>query len=158
MKAAKQVNRFRFRIGAAAAVPAVLALALSGCSPAPQPAVPSASESSSAATEGSPAPAETAPELSAQVQAVEAALTELLVASPSPSREAVREAYVSAGFSPDAVEVSQDGTPTGLGVDSIVSAAPEGSDCIVGEIRGGSLSITTIPVLSNGDCLLGDDR
>ena len=94
----------------------------------------------------------------ARFQAAQTALNELIAENPAPSRDAVRAAWVSAGFSAEAVEVSQDGTPTGLAVDAIVSAAPDGTDCLIGEIRSGKLSVTTVPALSNGQCLLGDDR
>ena len=153
--AAKQVKRSRVRFGAAAAVPAALVLALSGCSTAEtSPAVPAVPPSSSPAQ----VPAPSASGLPARFQAAETALTDLLAANSSPSRDAVRQAYVSAGFSPDIVEVSQDGTPTGLSVDSIVSAAPDDGQCLIGEIRGGNLTVTTVPALANGQCLLGDDK
>lgn len=150
------MSRFVRRCTAAAAVPAALLLVLSGCSGsgAGQAAPATASPETNAAS-AAPGPA---PELPARYESVETALTELLASNSAPSREAVREAYASAGFSPETVEVSQDGTPTGLAVDSIVAAAPDGADCIVGEIRDGKLALATVPALANGKCLLGDDR
>jgi len=142
---------------AAAAVPAAIMVALSGCTNA-ESGQASPPVSSAAASADGDAPAAAAAGQPARFQAVEAALTELVAAVPSPSRDAVRDAYAGAGFSPDAVEVSQDGTPTGLDVDSLVSAAVEGTECIIAEIREGKLTLTTMPALSNGQCLLGDDR
>ncbi|MER2134670.1 MAG: hypothetical protein ABS910_08340 [Arthrobacter sp.] len=154
--AAEQLSTFRRRLAAAVAVPAALMLALTACSSTETgqaPAAPASADSSAS----SPAEA-AAPELPDSHQAVQAALSELLAANPAPSREDIRGAWVSAGFSPETVEVSQDGTPTGLAVDSIISAAPDGAECLVGEIRSGKLTVTTVPVLANGQCLLGDDR
>ncbi len=93
-----------------------------------------------------------------EAEAVRVQLTALAEQSSSPSRDAVREAYAAAGFSPAAIEVSQDITPTGLAVDSIVAGAPVGGQCVVGEVRSGAVTVTVVPVLSSGLCLLGDDR
>ena len=153
--AAEQFREYR-RLAAAVAVPAALLLALSGCSSADNgqaPAPPASADSSPSTPEE-----DAAPELPDSHQSVQAALSELLAANPAPSRDDIRGAWVSAGFSPETVEVSQDGTPTGLAVDSIVSAAPDGTQCLVGEIRNGQLAVTTVPALTNGQCLLGDDR
>lgn len=154
--AAEQLSRSGRRLAAALAVPAALMLVLTACSGTeaePAPAAPASPETSAAAPAEGPAP-----ELPDSHQAVQTALSELLAANPAPSREDIRGAWVSAGFSPEAVEVSQDGTPTGLAVDSIISAAPDGAECLVGEIRSGKLAVTTVPALANGQCLLGDDR
>lgn len=152
--AAEQLSRSRRRLAAALAVPAALMLVLTACSSTeaePAPAAPASPATSTAA----PGPA---PELPDSHRAVQTALSELLAANPAPSREDIRGAWVSAGFSPETVEVSQDGTPTGLAVDSIISAAPDGAECLVGEIRSGKLAVSTVPALANGQCLLGDDR
>jgi len=157
--AAEQLSTSRRRLATAVAVLAALMLVLTACSSAetgPAPAVPASPETSAAAPA---APGEgSAPDLPASHQAVQAALSELLAANSEPSREDIRSAWASAGFSPETVEVSQDGTPTGLAVDSIISAAPDGAECLVGEIRNGKLALTTVPALTNGQCLLGDDR
>ena len=154
--AAEHLSTSRRRRLAALAVPAVLMLALSACTGTeaePAPAAPGSPDTSAAAPSGS-----SEPELSDSHRAVQTSLSDLLAANPAPSREDIRGAWASAGFSPEAVEVSQDGTPTGLAVDSIISAAPEGTDCLIGEIRDGKLALTTAPALANGQCLLGDDR
>ena len=93
-----------------------------------------------------------------EAEAVRAQLAALVERSPSPSRDAVREAYAAAGFSPASIEVSQDSTPTGLEVDSIVAAAPVGGQCVLGEVRKGAVTVTTVAALSSGLCLLGDAR
>lgn len=138
------------RAGLAAA--ALLVAVLTGCTGADSsPALPA---DTSAATEtAAPGPS---PE--GRSQTAQTALAKLVAESPEPSREAVRAAWVSAGFSTEEVEVSQDGTPTGLAVDAIVSAAPDGTECLIGEIRDGKLAMSTAPALTNGQCLLGDDR
>lgn len=154
--APEQLSRSRRRLTAALAAPVALMLLLTACSGSgteEAPAAPATSEGSTAApSDGA------STELRESHEAVRSALSELLASDPEPSREDVRGAWVSAGFSPEAVEVSQDGTPTGLAVDSIVSAAPDGEECLVGEIRSGKLEVTTVPALGNGQCLLGDDR
>ena len=154
MMAAKRLGTHRRR-WAAAAAGAGLVAALSGCTGTDTGQVPPAESSAGAKAD---ATAEAAVGFPARAQGVEAALVELVAANAAPSRDAVRAAWSSAGFSPESVEVSQDGTPTGLAVDSIVSAAPDGTDCLVGEIRGGKVALTTVPALANGQCLLGDDR
>ena len=152
--AAEQLSTSRRWLAAAVAVPAVLTLALTACSSTDTGQAPAAP-----ASPGSSAPSPgAAPGLPETHQAVQDALTDLLAATPAPSRDEIRSAWASAGFSPETVEVSQDGTPTGLAVDSIISAAPDGTECLVGEIRSGNLALATMPVLANGQCLLGDDR
>ena len=138
------------RAGLAAA--ALLVAVLTGCTGADSsPALPA---DTSAATEtAAPGPS---PE--GRSQTAQTALAKLVAESPEPSREAVRAAWVSAGFSTEEVEVSQDGTPTGFAVDAIVSAAPDGTECLIGEIRDGKLAMSIAPALTNGQCLLGDDR
>ncbi|MBF4995435.1 hypothetical protein ITX31_15145 [Arthrobacter gandavensis] len=149
--AGSSVQRCRWA-GVAAAV--ALAAALSGCAGADSsqalPTDASAGAGAGAVSDGTPLPD--------RFQAAGTALTELVAESPEPSRDAVRSAWVSAGFSAEEVEVSQDGTPTGLAVDAIVSAAPDGTECLIGEIRRGTLTMTTAPALASGQCLLGDDR
>lgn len=154
MMAAEGLNAKRLQWAGLAAA-AALAASLSGCTGADSSQAQPADSSVSA---GTGVPSEEAPLMPARFQAAQTALNELIAENPVPSRDAVRAAWVSAGFSAEAVEVSQDGTPTGLAVDAIVSAAPDGTDCLIGEIRSGKLSVTTVPALSNGQCLLGDDR
>ena len=133
---------------------ASLMLGLSGCAgPAAEGQLPAPAESSIGETPADPVLA-----WIPEADAVQTQLAALAAQAPSPSRNAVREAYAAAGFNPDAVEVSQDITPTGLAVDSIVAGAPVAGQCIVGEVRGGSATVTVVPALSSGQCLIGDDR
>lgn len=137
---------------------AVLALAtcllagLSACSVA-EPAAEGTSQAALPAPEADN-PADTVPE----AEAVKAALSALAADTPAPSRDAVREAYASAGFAPAEVEVSQDVTPTGLAVDSIVAGAPADGQCVLGEVRSGAVTVTVVPALGSGRCLIGSER
>lgn len=131
-----------------------LVLGLAGCAgPAAEGQLPAPVESSAGETPADPGPA-----WIPEADAVQTQLAALAAQSPSPSRNAVREAYVAAGFTPEVVEVSQDITPTGLAVDSIVAGAPVTGQCVVGEVRGGTATVTVVPALSSGQCLIGDDR
>lgn len=132
-----------------------LILTVGGCS---APATAPAEEPQSSAAPEAPAVSEPAEGAPAEAEAVRLELTALAAEVPAPSRDEVRAAYAAAGFSPDVVEVSQDSTPTGLAVDSIVSAAAVGQDCVLAEIRSGTATVTVVPALANGACLLGDDR
>ena len=73
-------------------------------------------------------------------------------------RAAVDKGFADAGVSPEAVEVSIDQTPTGLDVDAIQGSGLVGGQCIVGEIREGTVSVTVLPVLATGLCFVGDQR
>ncbi|MBD7994392.1 hypothetical protein H9639_03675 [Arthrobacter sp. Sa2CUA1] len=135
---------------------ACLVLGLSGCSaadPAAQGQQPAPAESSSGEAQAGPA-ASRIPE----ADAVETQLAALAAQAPKPSRDAVRDAYAAAGFAPESIEVSQDITPTGLAVDSIVAGAPVAGECVVGEVRSGAVTVTVVPALASGQCLIGDDR
>ncbi|MBD8043418.1 hypothetical protein H9638_06280 [Arthrobacter sp. Sa2BUA2] len=149
--------RIRRQMGlAGAAALAFLVLGLSGCAaagPAAEGQQPIPAKSSSGESAAGPARA-----WIPEADAVQTQLEALAAQAPSPSRNAVREAYAAAGFSPDAVEVSQDITPTGLAVDSIVAGAPVAGQCVLGEVRSGSATVTVVPALSSGQCLIGDDR
>lgn len=64
-------------------------------------------------------------------------------------------ALTGAGIAPSALEVSVSRTPTGLEVDAIEAAALQGKDCVIGQIRDGSVSVTILPVLASGRCFVG---
>ncbi|KAD3720724.1 hypothetical protein GD627_06655 [Arthrobacter yangruifuii] len=87
---------------------------------------------------------------------MESTLGKLAAANPAPGRDAVMEAFTSAGFPADAVEVSADRTPTGLDVDSIQAAAVHDGECIFGEVRDGAATVTVLPPLSDGSCFVGN--
>lgn len=86
------------------------------------------------------------------------ALKALAAEDPSPDQAMMRQAFATAGFSGESVEVSQDITPTGLAVDSIRGAAVRDGSCLFGEVREGQVAVTALPVLAAGNCFVGDQR
>jgi hypothetical protein len=40
-------------------------------------------------------------------------------------------------------------------VDAIEAAALQGKDCVIGQIRDGSVVVTVLPVLATGKCFVG---
>lgn len=86
------------------------------------------------------------------------ALKALAAGDPSPDQAMMRQAFATAGFAGESVEVSQDITPTGLAVDSIRGAAVRDGSCLFGEIREGQVAVTALPVLAAGNCFVGDQR
>lgn len=98
--------------------------------------------------------------LSAETQklkdSVSETMTTIAEADPRPAQEALRSGLILAGIDKANLEVSPSKTPTGLDVDSIEAAARHGSDCIMGQIRDGTVYVTVLPVLANGRCFLGE--
>lgn len=86
------------------------------------------------------------------------ALTALAASKPKPNRDEMLEAFAAAGLPADAVEVSQDITPTGLAVDSVRGAANHEGECLFGEVRDGQVDVSVLPVLDSGFCFVGDQR
>ena len=86
---------------------------------------------------------------------MEAALQTLLASSPRPSREQVRESLSAAGIAPAAVEVSASRTPTGLDADAVEVGVLSGTDCVMAQIRSGTVESSVLPVLPNGRCFIG---
>jgi hypothetical protein len=89
---------------------------------------------------------------------VKTVLTTAAKGAPIPDREALRAALITAGIPGDTLEVSISRTPTGLEVDAIEAAARTGGDCVIGQIRGGSVAVAVLPVLAGGKCFVGDSR
>lgn len=75
-----------------------------------------------------------------------------------PDQEQLRAALVAAGIPSATVEVSVSRTPTGLNVDAIEAAARTESDCVIGQIREGGVTVGVLPVLASGKCFVGDSR
>ncbi|MBT2513595.1 hypothetical protein J7E82_08625 [Arthrobacter sp. ISL-30] len=73
-----------------------------------------------------------------------------------PDREELKSALVAAGIPADTLEISTSKTPTGLDVDAIEAAAKSGGDCVIGQIRGGAVTVGVLPVLASGKCFVGD--
>lgn len=61
----------------------------------------------------------------------------------------------NAGFPPGDVEITASRTPTGLDADAVELAVREGRNCIVAQLRNGSVTASILPVLAGGRCLVG---
>ena len=86
---------------------------------------------------------------------MEAALQALLASSPQPSTAQVRESLAAAGFAPAAVEVSASRTPTGLAADAVEVGVLGGNECVIAQLRSGTVATSVLPVLPNGRCFIG---
>ena len=126
------------------------------------PAAPSAG---APAPEGNPAataqgttgasPSSTAPASPGVSAAVEAALRTLVASTPQPSTAQVRESLSAAGFAPAAVEVSASRTPTGLAADAVEVGVLGDNECVMAQLRSGTVATSVLPVLPNGRCFIG---
>jgi hypothetical protein len=103
---------------------------------------------------GTPADAED-PATAALKQTLTDALTRLAAGTPKPATAQVMESLTGAGIPGAGLEVSESRTPTGLEADAIEAAVLHGSDCVVGQIRDGRVTVTVLPVLSSGKCFVG---
>jgi hypothetical protein len=83
------------------------------------------------------------------------ALRTVAAANPKPGQDQVTAALTGAGIPAGSLQVSASRTPTGLEVDAIEAAALQGKDCVIGQIRGGSVVVTVLPVLASGKCFVG---
>jgi hypothetical protein len=154
-------------------VPAAVVIAgavLTACSPqpgapsAPQPAAPEAGSAAAGTTSaaGAEAPAQAgAPAAPASpvelaADAVNQALIQLAAAAPEPTREQMQQAYAQAGMPAEATEVSIYKTPTGLDVDAIEAAVPVDGQCVVGQVREGTVTVVVLPALASGRCFVGE--
>ncbi|WP_239437465.1 DUF6993 domain-containing protein [Arthrobacter alpinus] len=142
------------------------ATVLGGCS-----LLPSASEDATSAADSATTPASAAaqegavsatqaPEVKTPAQElqekVKASLTTLAAGAKSPNREQMMQAMVKAGAVQEKVEISVDITPTGLAVDATETATLVDKECVVGQVRAGSVAVTILPVLASGRCFVGD--
>ena len=75
--------------------------------------------------------------------------------NPKPGQEQLTAALTGAGIPAGSLQVSASRTPTGLEVDAIEAAALQGKDCVIGQIRDGSVVVTVLPVLATGKCFVG---
>ncbi|WP_426990512.1 DUF6993 domain-containing protein [Pseudarthrobacter sp. Y6] len=111
------------------------------------------------ATTGSTQPAATSPAedpaTAVMKQTVTDALGRLAAGTPKPATVQVTDALTGAGISPAALEVSASRTPTGLEADAIEAAVLEGTDCVVGQVRDGNVTVTVLPALASGKCFVG---
>ncbi|WP_425861843.1 DUF6993 domain-containing protein [Arthrobacter sp. TWP1-1] len=142
---------------------------LGGCSllptaQAPATSAPAAGPTTVAPEDAPSAPAETTddtpPEAKTAAQElqekVSASLTSLAAGTKSPNREQMMQAMIEAGAVQENVEISVDITPTGLAVDAIETATLVAKECVVGQVRGGEVAVTILPVLASGRCFVGD--
>ncbi|GAA1791499.1 hypothetical protein GCM10009712_43220 [Pseudarthrobacter sulfonivorans] len=155
-------------------VGALTAFVLTGCTggssagtqPAAGPSAVATTESGTAAAvePGSPKPgtagasgatAAENPATAAMKQTVTDALSRLAAGTPRPATAQVTEALTGAGVAPAVLEVSASRTPTGLEADAIESAVLQDTDCVLGHIRDGSVTVTVLPVLASGKCFVG---
>ena len=111
------------------------------------------------ATTGSTQPASTSPAEDPTIvemkQTVTDALGRLAAGTPKPATAQVTDALTGAGIPPAAVEVSASRTPTGLEADAIEAAVLQGTDCVVGQVRDGKVTVIVLPVLASGKCFVG---
>jgi hypothetical protein len=145
------------------ALTVLLMASLAACSsgagrqPGPEPTASKGSTSAAAATAASSASAQATPATAtARLQRTMAdALGSLAAGNPKPGTEQITAALTAAGVPARTLEVSAGRTPTGLDVDSIEAASVQGKDCVFGQIRDGKVTVTVLPVLSNGKCFVG---
>lgn len=144
-----------------------VAVALSACTGGQQPGPSASATDPGAASPAGAAPGQTAaapaastaaaedPATAALKQTLTDALTRLAAGTPKPATAQVTESLTGAGIPATALEVSESRTPTGLEADAIEAAVLQGSDCVVGQIRDGGVTVTVLPVLSSGKCFVG---
>ncbi|WP_427130971.1 DUF6993 domain-containing protein [Pseudarthrobacter sp. S9] len=86
---------------------------------------------------------------------VEAALNSAVAGGQLPGPEQVRSALADAGLPSGAVEVTPSRTPTGLAADAVEAAVRDGRNCVVAQLRKGSVAVSVLPGLAEGGCLVG---
>lgn len=89
---------------------------------------------------------------------IERTLTSLAVEIAEPSRQQLRSALESAGLPGERIEISITRTPTGLRVEAVETAVRVDQQCVVAQLRDGSVTATVLPVLATGYCFVGDQR
>jgi hypothetical protein len=96
-----------------------------------------------------------APATAAAKARVEAALGGTAAGGAKPGTDRARAALTDAGFTSAQQEVTASRTPTGLDADAVEAAVKVGSDCIVAQLRTGTVTVSVLPVLAGGRCLVG---
>ena len=117
-------------------------------------AIPSDPASSGTIQPAATPPAED-PATAVMKQTVTDALGRLAAGTPKPATAQVTDALTGAGIAPAALEVSASRTPTGLEADAIEAAVLQGTKCVVGQVRDGSVTVIVLPVLASGKCFVG---
>lgn len=132
-----------------------MAVVLSGCSPF---AESTGTDTSPAETTLSADPARTQTPAQKLQDKVKVSLSSLAAQIKSPTREQMKQAMITAGALPEKLELSVDITPTGNAVDAIEAATLLETDCIIGQVRDGKVTVTILPILASGYCFVGDVR
>lgn len=86
---------------------------------------------------------------------VESVLAAAVRGGGQPQSAGLRESLVTAGIPAGDVEVTAGRTPTGLAADAVEAGVRDGRSCIVAQIRNGSVTVSVLPVLASGRCLVG---
>ena len=86
---------------------------------------------------------------------LEAALEGVASAIRNPGTEQIRSVLTGAGFPSGSVEITASRTPTGLDADAVEAAVTAGRNCIVAQLRDGTVTSAVLPVLADGRCLVG---
>lgn len=129
--------------------------ACTGTSTADPNATMPAGTKASAAAQATGQAVEEDPATSTLKQTLADALNRLAAGTPKPATAQVTDAVARAGIPGAALEVSESRTPTGLDADAIEAAVLQGTDCVIGQIRDGSVTVTVLPVLASGKCFVG---
>lgn len=149
-----------------AAVAAVsLAAALTACTdtgdPMPTPSL-APSTSPSASIEPSPTPTEEEPpELLpggtalANKEYFDYINRAFFERHPGAGSLAIAKMLIDSGFAKSSIQVTKDTTPTGRKTEAIEFSVRAHDDCLLGQWGKGKYTSYIAPVLSNGDCLIG---
>ncbi|QCR19034.1 DUF6993 domain-containing protein [Agrococcus sp. SGAir0287] len=139
----------------AAGIVATLTLTLAGCSGdgAPAPSTPAST---------APAPSEADPSTPPTgAAALEQQFADVLAANDvagQPDGEAVVGALEAAGFDPAAIERGEDVDVQGQPVFLMAVAVRVDGECLLGQVGQGSPTVTIVPVLGTGTCLVAPYR
>ena len=116
-----------------------------------------ATSTAAPATHPAASPSDTAAPDSGLRLKVQNQLETLLGSAPQPSRNQVKDALERTGTAPSAIAVSASSTPTGLAADALTAGVLSGKQCVMAQVRSGSVTTVVLPVLANGRCFVGDD-
>jgi hypothetical protein len=125
--------------------------------PVPAPGAATAETPTSSTRTGGTASGEptNGPAVATALATLEEALRSAFDGGQPSTEQEVRGALVAAGFAPADVQVTAGRTPTGLAADAVEVGVHQGGECLVAQIRAGAVSVTVLPVLADGRCLVG---